>query len=81
MAAGRKNHLMESIVRNQVKDQDQDQARHSRSVDNLAKQLIADYGIEGAKRICREYCWDGVSRAIEVSATTAGTPAAAAVGR
>ena len=57
-------------MRNQSNDHSPtlDQARHSRGLDNLAKQLIRDYGVEGAKRICREYCWDGVSRAIEASA-------------
>ena len=60
---------MEDFVRNQLSDHTDNQARarHRRSLDNLAEQLVRDYGVEGAKRICREYCWDGVSRAIDIA--------------
>lgn len=42
-----------------------DASRHIRNSDALALELIDMLGVEGAKRMCREHCWDGVASAIE----------------
>jgi len=48
-----------------------------RSSDALALELIEMLGIEGARRMCREHCWDGVASAIErVSGTAGAAPTA-----
>lgn len=36
-----------------------------RNGDALARELIDLLGVEGARRMCREHCWDGVAVAIE----------------
>ncbi len=42
-----------------------DASRHVRNSDALALELIDMLGVEGAKRMCREQCWDGVASAVE----------------
>lgn len=49
-----------------------DASRHARNSDALALELIELLGVDGARRMCREQCWDGVANAIErVSAQSA----------
>ena len=40
-------------------------SRQVRNSDALALELIDMLGVEGAKRMCREHCWDGVASAVE----------------
>ena len=59
---------MQSVTSNHRQEPTIAHLRHERSIDKLARQLIADYGVEGAKRICREYCGDGIGQAIDEAA-------------
>lgn len=43
--------------------------RMARCREELAAELVAALGIDGARRMCRENCWDGVGSAIEKLAT------------
>jgi hypothetical protein len=42
-----------------------DASRHARNSDALALELIEMLGVDGARRMCREHCWDGVGNAVE----------------
>lgn len=42
-----------------------DASRHIRNSDALALELIDLLGVDGARRMCREQCWDGVAVAVE----------------
>jgi hypothetical protein len=42
-----------------------DASRNARNSDALALELIEMLGVDGARRMCREHCWDGVANAIE----------------
>ncbi len=39
--------------------------RNGRNGDALARELIELLGVEGARRMCREHCWDGLATAID----------------
>jgi len=42
-----------------------DASRHAQNSDALALELIDLLGVDGARRMCREHCWEGVATAIE----------------
>ncbi|MGE0153602.1 MAG: hypothetical protein AB7R90_13380 [Reyranellaceae bacterium] len=42
-----------------------DQDRKGRTGEALALELIELLGVEGARRMCREHCWDGLASAID----------------
>lgn len=42
-----------------------DKERYGRNGDALARELIELLGVEGARRMCREHCWDGLATAID----------------
>ncbi len=52
-----------------------DASRHARNSDALALELIDMLGVDGARRMCREHCWDGVASAIERVAAEAAKAA------
>jgi hypothetical protein len=52
-----------------------DASRHAQNSDALALELIDLLGVDGARRMCREYCWDGVATAIERVSTPDNTAA------
>ena len=39
--------------------------RNGRNGEALARELIELLGVEGARRMCREHCWDGLATAID----------------
>jgi hypothetical protein len=43
----------------------QNEVSNVRNSDALALELIDMLGVEGARRMCREHCWDGVANAVE----------------
>ncbi len=45
--------------------QESEASRHVRNSDALALELIDLLGVDGARRMCREQCWDGVGVAVE----------------
>jgi len=50
----------------ETKDVSQAEAsRLARNSDALALELIDLLGVDGARRMCREQCWDGVANAID----------------
>lgn len=42
-----------------------DRDRNGRTGEALARELIELLGVEGARRMCREHCWDGLAVAVD----------------